>query len=77
MAVSRSIVAGIDVGGNNRWTLLARAGVTTESLKNIDEVDAALCALAAHYFLTGAVRSYGNESEGFIIVPNQPLSMPA
>ncbi|HEU4684625.1 MAG TPA: DUF429 domain-containing protein [Nitrospira sp.] len=57
-----------------RRKLLARAGVETEPLKNIDEVDAALCALTAHYFVNGGIRSYGDADEGLIIVPGRPLS---
>jgi predicted nuclease with RNAse H fold len=59
----------------DRPKLLAMAGVATEPLKNIDEVDAALYALTTQYFLNGKIKSYGDEHEGFIVVPSQPLSM--
>ncbi len=38
-------------------------------LTNIDTVDAALCALTALYFLNGSIKTYGDDVEGFIVVP--------
>jgi len=52
-----------------RRKLLRNAGIDTSDLTNIDIVDAALCALTAHYFLNGNVKTYGDDVEGFIVVP--------
>lgn len=53
-----------------RRQLLKRAGIDTTRLTNIDLVDAALCALMAHFFATGmACVSYGEPDTGLIIVP--------
>jgi predicted nuclease with RNAse H fold len=56
-----------------RRKLLRTAGMDTSELTNIDTVDAALCALTAHCFLTGNIKTYGNAAEGFIVVPESPL----
>jgi hypothetical protein len=52
-----------------RRALLEQNGIDTKQLTNIDWIDAALCALTAHGLLTGAVNTYGDVREGFIIVP--------
>src|SRR5206468_9732635 len=52
-----------------RRELLREAGIDTRRLTNIDTIDAALCALAANHFLAGNVKTYGDASEGFIVVP--------
>lgn len=54
----------------DRRRLLGEAGIGTGQLDNIDEVDAALCALTAHFFLAGRFKAYGDAAEGFIIVPS-------
>jgi predicted nuclease with RNAse H fold len=54
----------------DRRKLLGRAGIATDSLTNIDEVDAALCALTAHHFLAGTFKAYGDDAEGYIVVPS-------
>ena len=53
----------------DRPRLLREAGLSIDSLTNIDLVDAALCALAAHHFLAGTFKTYGDAAEGFIVVP--------
>jgi predicted RNase H-like nuclease len=53
----------------DRPRLLRKAGLSIDSLTNIDTVDAALCALAAHHFLAGTFKTYGDAPEGFIVVP--------
>lgn len=53
----------------DRRRLLSQAGMAIESLNNIDEIDAALCAFTAQQFLAGAFRAYGDDQEGFIVVP--------
>jgi predicted nuclease with RNAse H fold len=53
----------------DRPRLLRQAGLNTDLFKTIDEVDAALCALAAHYLSLGRVKTYGDGTEGFIVVP--------
>jgi predicted nuclease with RNAse H fold len=55
--------------GTIRRELLAQAGVATAALTNIDTVDAALCALAAHYFLLNRYRRFGDAATGFIVAP--------
>ena len=52
-----------------RRKLLSGIGIDTTSLPNIDFVDAALCAVAANYLLSGNVNAYGDMAEGFIVVP--------
>ena len=60
----------------DRRRLLHLAGISAVSLANIDEVDAALCALAGHHVLAGSFNAYGDEAEGFIVVPTVALSAP-
>lgn len=55
-----------------RRELLREAGIDTAPLTNIDTVDAvdaALCALAAHSLLAGSYKTYGDATEGLIVVP--------
>ena len=53
-----------------RRGLLALAGVATDTLTNIDLMDAALCALAAHFVAVGSpCRCYGETDTGLIVVP--------
>ena len=53
-----------------RRELLSEAGIDLNELKNIDLVDAALCALAAHHAATGRkCISFGDPLTGLIIVP--------
>ncbi len=54
----------------DRRSVLARAGVETHALRNIDYVDAALCAVAARHVCEGTFKSYGDASSGLIFVPN-------
>jgi predicted nuclease with RNAse H fold len=54
----------------DRRRLLHLAGISTDALKTIDEIDAALCALAAQHVLAGTFKAYGDEAEGFIVVPS-------
>jgi hypothetical protein len=44
--------------------------VGLEQLKNIDFVDAALCAVAAEHFIKGSYRAIGNDDEGYIVIPD-------
>lgn len=53
----------------DRPRLLRAAGLSIDSLTNIDLVDAALCALTAHYLLAGTFKIYGEAAEGVIVVP--------
>lgn len=68
------VLAGEPVPARNkgviRRRLLAQAGLDLVTLTHIDWVDAALCALAARACLAGRVKSYGDEAEGFIVVPD-------
>ena len=53
-----------------RRSLLQQAGIDLAELTNIDFVDAALCALTAHYVSIGyRCVIYGDECTGHIIVP--------
>jgi len=54
---------------SDRRRLLREAGLSIDSLTNIDMVDAALCALTAQHLLNGTVKTYGDAAEGFIVVP--------
>jgi predicted nuclease with RNAse H fold len=55
--------------GVARRALLKSAGVSTELLRSIDAIDAALCALAAACLVRNEYKTYGDLSEGFIVVP--------
>ncbi|MFM0079397.1 DUF429 domain-containing protein [Paraburkholderia sediminicola] len=55
--------------GTQRREILQREGVEATSLRSIDDVDAALCALTANYLLDGKVDAYGDEPGGLIVVP--------
>lgn len=52
-----------------RRRILEEAGIQTSSLRSIDEIDAALCALAANFLLEERVVVHGDEAGGFIVVP--------
>ena len=52
-----------------RRAALRARGYDVTCLVNIDFVDAALCAVAAEAFLKGCVQCFGDEQEGFIVVP--------
>jgi predicted RNase H-like nuclease len=54
----------------DRRRLLERAGITSDALTSIDEIDAALCALAARHVLAGSFNAYGDAAEGFILMPS-------
>lgn len=53
----------------NRRDVLGKRGLETSMLKNIDFVDAALCAVAALYLQKREFDCYGDDEEGFIVVP--------
>jgi len=62
--------------GSIRRARLKQAGVDAAALSNIDKVDAALCALAAHHLALGAFKSYGEPVSGLIAVPGSvPLQV--
>ena len=54
----------------DRRRLLEQAGIATESLTGIDQVDAALCAVAAQHVLAGSFNAFGEDGEGFILMPD-------
>ena len=53
-----------------RRRMLREQGYDDGPLANIDFVDAALCAVTAERFLLGRTQSFGNQKEGFIVVPD-------
>ncbi len=57
-----------------RRKLLREAGIDISALTNMDLVDAALCALAAQYLVAGSFKTYGDTTDGFIVVPADRLS---
>jgi predicted nuclease with RNAse H fold len=52
-----------------RRQVLESAGIATSRLITIDEIDAALCALAARHLIDGASEAYGDAAGGYIHVP--------
>ncbi|MEM5310803.1 DUF429 domain-containing protein [Paraburkholderia sp. JHI869] len=52
-----------------RPKVLEDAKIDASSLKSIDDVDAALCALTARYLVEGRTFAYGDVRGGFIHVP--------
>lgn len=62
---------------SERRALLAKAGIDLGERSNIDFVDAAICALTAHYAATGVeCRSFpesGGSTSGLIIVPKNKM----
>ncbi|MBK5914148.1 hypothetical protein CCR84_07400 [Rhodocyclus purpureus] len=52
-----------------RRDLLEKAGIDTHSLKSIDDIDAAVCALTAQYLSLGQAKAYGDAEGGYIFVP--------
>ena len=59
----------------DRRDVLVKRGLETNMLKNIDFVDAALCAVAALYLQRNEFDCYGDNKEGFIVVPNVTLAI--
>lgn len=57
--------------GRIRRQILSGAGYDATGLRNIDLVDAALCALAAEALLDGRYQKFGQAEDGFIITPQQ------
>lgn len=57
-----------------RRELLRLSGISPSGLANIDEIDAALCALAADRFARNEFKSYGDAESGLIIVPKTPVT---
>lgn len=52
-----------------RRNALRQRGYNVGSLTNVDFVDAGLCALTADGFVRGSYRLFGEQTEGFIVVP--------
>jgi len=61
----------------DRRRLLEGAGIAADGLPNIDEIDAALCALSARHVIAGCFNAYGDRAEGFILVPTRLTSFSA
>ena len=62
---------------SDRRRLLEENGLAADSLTNIDEIDAALCALSARHVLAGCFNAYGDGAEGVILVPTRLTSCSA
>lgn len=54
---------------NRRRQVLTDWGLDVSALGNIDEIDAALCAVSAASFVTGPVQTYGSVAEGLLVLP--------
>ena len=54
-----------------RRQALRDRGYDVSGLPNIDFIDAALCAVAADEFRKGSYQLYGDQAEGFIVVPRE------
>jgi predicted nuclease with RNAse H fold len=54
-----------------RREVLRSRGYDPSSLSNTDFIDAALCAVAADEFRNGNYQTYGDLSEGFIVLPKE------
>ena len=52
-----------------RRAALRKPGYEVSMLSNVDFVDAALCAVTAAAFARGSYRLFGEQNEGFIVVP--------
>lgn len=52
-----------------RRHLLEREGIKTDRLRSVDDLDAAVCALAATYLLDSHADAYGAAGCGYIFVP--------
>jgi predicted nuclease with RNAse H fold len=52
-----------------RRQALRKKGYDVGALPNIDFVDAALCAVAADEFRKGTYQLYGDQAEGYIVLP--------
>lgn len=66
-------LAGTKLSAKNKRTdrrrLLVQAGISSDALTTIDDIDAALCALSAQHVLAGSFKAYGDTAEGFILLP--------
>jgi hypothetical protein len=49
--------------------IIARHSLRTTMLKNIDFIDAALCAVSAPYVHSNKFGRYGGAREGLIVIP--------
>lgn len=69
-ALSGGVVAARPKAETRRAMLRSR-GIAVETLPNIDFIDAALCALTAHYMIEGSVAWHGEPETGLIVVPHE------
>lgn len=74
VCVLRGQVVAAKSKGVARRQVLRDLGFDVAPLRNIDLVDAALCAVAARGYLDGQWKTYGDHQEGFIVVPTYRLS---
>lgn len=59
-----------------RTDVLEAAGVAVSSVRNLDQVDAALAALTGLYAAAGRVTALGDPTEGVIVLPTRRLPAP-
>ncbi|HTB63789.1 MAG TPA: DUF429 domain-containing protein [Opitutales bacterium] len=59
-----------------RRDLLIKSGLDTSRLTNIDQLDAALCAITAQYFAHNNFKTYGEALTGLIVVPRRTITSP-
>jgi predicted nuclease with RNAse H fold len=67
-AMAGNVVSARHKATRRRQALRDR-GHDVGGLPNIDFIDAALCAVAAEEFRKGSYQPYGDQAEGFIVVP--------
>jgi predicted nuclease with RNAse H fold len=53
-----------------RTLSLQKLGYQTKQLNNIDFIDAALCSISADHFVIQQYLAFGDNQDGFIIIPN-------
>jgi len=68
-ALAGKVVPAKPKTATRRRQALCDQGLDDAPLRNIDFVDAALCALTAQRFLLGQTLDFGDATEGFIVVP--------
>lgn len=58
-----------------RRQILETAGIGSNALTAIDDIDAALCAVAAQHVLSGSFKALGDAAEGYILLPTSSQNL--